>query len=267
MRTVWLDLCFLTNLCADYLLCLLAARLCGVPLRRLRYALAALTGALYSVGALLFPSVLGTAAGKLGCAAVMCLCAFGLRRELPRLCAAFFMLSAALGGALWALALPGGGEIRVSFAVLVSAFLIAWGAIGALLRGSAARRERRTVSAELRFLGSSVRFRALVDTGNSLCDPISAKHVMVAAPEALRGVFRGFEGILALSDAAELLEAADAVPALRGAFRLIPFSAVGAKGLLPAFRPDLLLIDGAEERDVLVALSPSASGDGFEAII
>jgi hypothetical protein len=44
MRIVWVDVCFAINFCADYLICLLAARFCGAPLKRGRYALAALFG-------------------------------------------------------------------------------------------------------------------------------------------------------------------------------------------------------------------------------
>ena len=67
--------------------------------------------------------------------------------------------------------------------------------------------------------------------------------------------------------AAELLACAGETDALRGQLRLIPYSAVGSKGFLAAFRPDSLSVNGKKNRDLLVALSPSASGDGFDAII
>ena len=57
------------------------------------------------------------------------------------------------------------------------------------------------------------------------------------------------------------------IPALAGRFRLIPYTAVGASGLLPVFRPDGLLVDGREEKELLVAVSPSAAGEGFEGIL
>ena len=91
MKIVWVDVCFAINFCADYLICLLAARFCAVPLERLRYALAALLGALWAVGAAVTEAaVFLSPGGKLLAAAVMCLAAFYGRRELPRLCAAFF---------------------------------------------------------------------------------------------------------------------------------------------------------------------------------
>ena len=49
MEIIYADSLFLSNLLADYLLCLCAARLCALPLRRGRYFMAALLGAAYSV--------------------------------------------------------------------------------------------------------------------------------------------------------------------------------------------------------------------------
>lgn len=267
MKVIWVDVCFAINFCADYFICLLAARLCAAPLRRGRYAAAALFGAIYAVAALFFGAAAASGAGRLAAAAVMCALAFWGERGFARLCAAFFAVSAALGGGIWALARGAGGELRLSPALLAGSFALTWAALGLLLRGSVRKREREIVPAELCFLGKRAQLRALVDTGNSLTDPITAEHVMVVAPDALRPILGDYLSIFTLSDAADVLQAADAVPALRGTLRLVPYSAVGSKGMLVAFRPDALTVAGRERRDILAALSPSASGDGFEAII
>ena len=136
-----------------------------------------------------------------------------------------------------------------------------------LLRGAAGSREREILEVELRFLGRSARFRALVDTGNSLRDPLTDEAVMVVAPAALRGVFGELEAVFSLGEPTEILSAAAGLDALRGRLRLIPFSAVNTRGLLVAFRPDAIRIGGEERRDLLVALSPSASGVGHEALL
>ena len=90
---------------------------------------------------------------------------------------------------------------------------------------------------------------------------------MVMSPTAAAELFRPYEALLDLRDPAELLACAGETDALRGQLRLIPYSAVGSKGFLAAFRPDSLSVNGKKNRDLLVALSPSASGDGFDAII
>ena len=266
MRIVWIDVCFAINFCADYLICLLSMRLCAVPPARGRCALAALLGAIWAVAAAAGVSFFSSPGGKLLGAAGLCLCAFYGRREFRRLCAAFLVLSAALGGAVWALSLRAGGSLAFSPGLLVRSFFLFWALFETLLRGALKKREREILDVELCFLGRRARFRALVDTGNSLCDPVTDEHVMVVSPVALRAVFREYDALFSLGDPAEILSAAAALDALRGKLRLVPYSAVGVHGLLVAFRPESLTVGGEERHDLLVALSPSASGEGHEAI-
>lgn len=267
MRVVWVDLCLALDFSADYLVCLLSARLCSVPPARGRYALAALLGALWALAAAAGFSFCSSPGGKLLGGALLCLCAFGGRREFSRLCAAFFVLSAALGGAVWALSLRPGGESVLSPGLFVGSFALFRAVFDLLLRGAAKRREREIVGVELSLLGRSAAFRALVDTGNSLCDPVSGLPVMVVSPAALRELLGEYYPLFLLPDPTEILEAAACLDALRGRLRLVPYSAVGAKGFLVAFRPDALRVGGEETRELLVALSPSASGEGHDAIL
>ena len=266
MRIVWVDLCFAINFCADYLICLLALRLCSAPLRRGRCALAALLGALWAVAAAAGLFFFSSPGGKLLGAGALCLCAFGGLREFRRLCAAFLALSAALGGAVWALSLQEGGA-AFSPGLLSVSFLLFYLLFGLLLRGAAGGREREILSVELGFLGRRAAFRALRDTGNSLRDPVTDERVMVVSPDVLHGVFGEYAPLFSLADPAEILSAAAELPELRGKLRLIPYAAVGVRGLLVAFRPELLAVGGEERDDLLVALSPSASGAGHEAIL
>ena len=267
MRIVWVDVCFAVNFAADYLLCLLAARLCSAPLRRGRYALAALFGALWALAAAIAGGALRAPAGKLLSAAALCLAAFGGERGFARLCAAFLALSAALGGAVWALSLRAGGAIALSPGLLIFSFSLFWALFEVLLRGAAGNREREFLDVELRFLGRSAGFRALADTGNSLRDPVTDEKVMLVSPAALRAVFGEYDALFSLSEPTEILSAAAGLDALRGRLRLVPFSAVNSRGLLVAFRPESLTVGGEPRRDLLVALSPSASGEGHEAIL
>ena len=49
MKYIYIDSLFVLSIFTDYLLCLAAGRFCGLYLRRWRYLLAALFGAVYSV--------------------------------------------------------------------------------------------------------------------------------------------------------------------------------------------------------------------------
>ena len=53
MTVVYIDSVFVLNTLMDYLLCLVTARLAGIPLRRRRYLLAALAGGGYAVAVFL----------------------------------------------------------------------------------------------------------------------------------------------------------------------------------------------------------------------
>lgn len=85
MDVIYLDSLFGLNLLIDYCLVLVSARVCGVVLRRWRYALAALIGALYAA-LMVLPGFGWLANGmmKLALGAAMALIAFGGEAHLVR---------------------------------------------------------------------------------------------------------------------------------------------------------------------------------------
>lgn len=267
MEIIYADSLFLSNLLADYLLCLCAARLCALPLRRGRYFMAALLGAAYSV--LVFVPGFGFLASPLWKAVfggVMLLVAYAGQRRGAACAGVFLALSAALGGALWALELNF-GYIRLDLRLLTVCFLLAYGALRLIFSAAPGASGHGIKLLEIHMLRRSCRLSAMVDSGNCLTDPISGAPVAVVCPQALRELFGPAAALLDIADPVELLRSAAAFPELTGRLRLIPFSALGGSGLLPVFKPDKLLIDGREDRDRLVALSLKAAGPGFDGII
>ena len=260
MENVYLDLHFLVNLLADYLLCLSAGRVCGLQLKRRRYWAAALLGAVFAVLSLL-PGFgfLQTGPGKLLGAGLLCAIAFGSEKNPLRCSGVFLGISALFGGAVWALGPLSPSALLLSFALCYVGLRLFFSG-----RGKLPEQVRATVCTELS--GRSARFTALIDTGNQLSDPLSGCGVLLACPQALCPLFPGQEALLSLP-AAELLALSGQLPELRGRFRLLPYRAVGSQGMLAAFRPDALRVDGQPRPDLLIALSPAAAGDGFEAIL
>lgn len=266
MDHLYLDLWFGLNLLCDYLLCLLTARASGLFLRRGRYALAALFGAVYACAAL-FPSLgfLSLPGWKLLGGAFMGWIAFGAERHPLRCMLLFFAVSASFGGAL--LALSGGRRLRISPQELLLSFWLCYG-IGALLfRFGGLFHTRETHAVCVEHGGRQARFQALIDTGNSLRDPVSGAHVLIATPRALRGILRESAALFDTLGPVQLQTLSMQIPELAGRLRLLPYSAVGGGGLLPAFRPERLSIDGQERKDYLIAISPDAAGNDFEAIL
>lgn len=269
MEIIYVDRFFLLNLLTDYLLCLVSARVCGLVLKRRRYLLAALLGAAYAVAALL-PGLrfLSSAPGSLGAAALIALVAFGPEQKPLRCGGVFLAVSAAFGGAVWAVSMAGGGPpgIAVPARVLLLAFALCYAAVSLLFSRQARLADRVRVEVRLRVNGRESRFMALLDSGNTLADPLTGAAVMLVSPHALLPALPEAALFTGLDPVSEL-ERAGQIPALAGRFRLIPYAAVGKTGLLPVFRPDGLLVDGQEEKELLVAVSPSAAGEGFEGIV
>ena len=266
MEIIYIDDLFFFNLAADYLLCLAAARLCGLSLKRLRYFAAALFGAAYSVFAVLPRfAFLASMPCKLAAAGIMGLAAYGGEARMLRCTAVFLGVSAAFGGAIWAASLsaPAALDLRV----LLLSFVLCYLALTAVAACRARIERTRVVSVELTLLGRSCRFPALSDSGNCLRDPLSGHDVLLASPAALDALFPGRGELLSLSDPVAFCEAASGCPELRGRFRLVSYSALGGGGLLPAFRPDSVLIDGAPRAALMVAVSAAASGDGFQGVV
>lgn len=270
MEIVYIDQLFLVNLVSDYLLCLAAGRVMGLRLRRRRYFLAALLGALYAVAVYLpglgFLALPGT---KLASGLAMGLIAYGGERRPLRCTAAFFAVSAAFGGALWAVSMAsgGGGRAYLDTRVLVLSFALCYGAGSLLFRCVGKLPTRRRVTVRAVFLGRKAEFTALVDTGNGLSDPATGAPVLIASPRALKPLFRENTELFSALSPLELMELSAQLPELRGRLRLVPYTAVGSSGLLPAFRPESLTVDGKADRDRLIAVSAGAVGEGFEAVI
>ena len=270
MDVIYLDALFALNLLADYLLCLSAGRICGLYLRRKRYLLAAFLGALYAVavvlpgcGFLAWPPL------RLASGLGMGLTAFSAEQRPFRCAGVLLAVSAAYGGAIWALALAAGvsGPVPLSGRVLLLAFALCYAGVRLLFRLRAKRAEAGRAEIRLSFRGRESRFTALVDTGNSLCDPVSGSPVLVVCPHVMDRVVPGSGDLFAHLTAVELVELSNSQPELCGCLRLLPYSTLDGRGLLPAFRPDSLSVNGRSRPDLLVAVSPRASGEDFEALL
>lgn len=268
MDVIYIDRLFALNLLLDYLLVLCTARICGVRLRRRRYLGAAVLGAAYAAASV-FPALgfLTTAPVKLIFGLLMALIAYGGEEKWLRCALAFFAVSALFGGAVWAISAQSGGMvgsaavIPVSMPVLVLAFAVIYAVLSTVFRRSMKNADIAVSSVQLTFHSRSIELRCLHDSGNALFDPTLGDRVLIASSDTLSPLF----GEKLSGDCMELI----ALPELSGRARLIPYSAVGtASGMLAAFRPDEISLDGKAQGDIIVAISPTpVSGNGFDAIL
>ena len=273
-QVIYIDVLFLLNLGMNYLVLLVTAKITAVHVSRLRIALGALLGAGYAVLAVV-PSLgfLAAAPMKLVSGAAIVLAVFGKRREILRPMVVFFAVSAAFGGAVYAISLGmGGGSqgghlyLPISLKVLALSFALCYGALTLVFSRLGRDTGAKLVQIEVGHRGKSVQFTGLVDTGNSLRDPIGGGGVLVVETEALASLFS--REVMALFRGAQADKPVELLPLLQQmpgglGFYLIPYTAVGVRGgFLLAFRPERVSMEGREKRGLSLALSPTRVSDG-----
>ena len=259
LETIWLDEYLAVSFLIDYLLLAAAARLDGSPHRRGRWAMGAAVGTVYAALALWWP-VLEHPVPCAGAAALLLIAAYGTGRRLLRTGGLFLLLSCALAGA--ASLLGHGTGVR---SVLITAAL-SYGVLSLLLSGQFrhTRTDGELVPLTLSLGAATVTLLALRDSGNTLCDPVTGRSVVVAEGAALLPLLPGVEAE-ELRDPVALLRRCEGLP-----LRLLPYRAVGVeRGLLAAVRTDRAAWDGRDHPHCLVALSPTplTDGGGYRALI
>ncbi|MBO5340636.1 MAG: sigma-E processing peptidase SpoIIGA [Oscillospiraceae bacterium] len=273
MTVVYLDTLFALNALMDYLLLLASARLAGEVLHRGRMALGSVLGGAYAA-AVCLPGMefLSHPLCKAGCAVLMVVVGLGATRRLLRQTVIFFLLSCAFGGGVLAIALLGGWGMSLGGGIIYSGMdlktvLLSGAGCYVLMTLFMSRAGRHsTADSEIVPVGlqlddRKISFTALVDTGNTLSDPVSGHGVLVAEWDSVAGLIPE----LMLEDLTDPARGFARLNAGRwkGRFRLLPYRSVGVEcGMLLAIRPDAVRIGGRQCRHMLVALSPTAVSDG-----
>lgn len=111
------------------------------------------------------------------------------------------------------------------------------------------------------YKNQSISFKALLDTGNSLKDPITNKKVIVVEYNVLRGILPEKVGALVEANNSEDYEFVErTLTQIEMEIRLmmIPFRSVGKSGIIFAFKPDNIVLEYEKQRyekkDLLVGL-------------
>lgn len=244
---VYLDLLILLNFLVDLLLIMGTNRLSGYGTGWRRALPAAVLGGVYA-GACVLPgfSFLGNTLWRIVSLSLMSVIAFGMNASGLRRGVLFILLSMALGGI--ALGLGSGGFWSLVLAAGIVCLLCVLG-----FRGRAG--QQRYLPVTIRHGGKSVTLTALADTGNTLCDPVTGRPVLV-----VDGWVAG--KLLSLTQE-ELVAPIQTMASGRlPGLRLIPYSAVGqSTGLLLGVRADSVQLDG-KEAEYIVAFAPQTLGHG-----
>ena len=250
--TVYLDLVVILNFLVDDLLLMGANRLTGYPTGWRRCVLAAAVGGVYA-GICMLPEYrfLGNTLWRTVCLGAMAVIAFGWNFSALRRGTIFVLLSMALGGMATGL-----GKGNFASLVLAAAGVVLLCTLG--VRSPLGIDKYQPV--ELCWKGKTLRLTALVDTGNTLTDPITGESVLVVGMDigSRLGISREI-----IRDPITALTTGD-VPGAR----LIPYRAVGKPGgMLLMLRLEEVRLGGRSVSS-MVAFAPEEIGshDGYQAL-
>ena len=254
---------FLLDFCLDLVSLILAGKLCRLRFRKRRIVLGSLSGAAFSLAVVLispgkrlkfFLTVVNSF--------LMVLISFGKGKpiRIVRRAAVLWAAGGLIGGVFSALMTLGAlHRDKKTFILVLSVSVCAV----VLMARIILRRPTAAVSfVKVSFSGRIAAFSGLVDSGNLLRDPISGTPVMIVSPDVAKKLLNADElSYLAGEDPT------DVPRTLADRVRMIPSRSVGSSGLLRAFRPDFVTVDGAG-RDVLLAVTPPACDLGqYDGII
>ncbi|MCL6479462.1 MAG: sigma-E processing peptidase SpoIIGA [Peptococcaceae bacterium] len=255
---VYLDKLFLGNLLVNGLLLWSAGRLSRIRVKYHRLLIGSSLGSLYSL-AFFLPGMeqFFSFYVKIAVSLVMVAAAFApLPPKKFGLCLSFFYLvSFAAGGMVIGfsyLVSHAGGFVQINnFLAIVNRYLwpgllltllVLWAGV-AVLPGYFKGRQRieaLRLPVTIYFEGRAAVVRGLVDTGNSLCDPVSGEPVVVVEHNAIRDVLPDPMKELAActGNAIEVIERMMGTP-WSSRLRLIPFHSLGSdRGILLGIKPD-----------------------------
>lgn len=275
MTVVYIDLLFLLNLTANYLLLLGTGRVAGMVLKRWRIALGAGLGAAYAA-AIFFPGMGWLAAWpcKIASGVLMTLVAYGGERGLLKVTVLFFGASAGLAGLVLGVELLGGKSLTMEHGVFYShldlrllllLFILCYFVMSLFFRRLSGHSRREMVQLDIVMERGRVTLTALKDSGHTLTDPVNNRPVVVADWRSLAGFLP--DGLRADQPIESLKHCHEA--GLQGV-RLVPYRAVGVDcGMLLAVRSKSVSAGGKTLGSLLIALSPTPvdDGGGYQALI
>ena len=278
-QTIYLDVLLSVNLLVDYFLLYAAAQLSGRSISRARLCLGAVAGACGSC-IILLPA-LPTAVHMMITAAlsvVMVLIAFGYGSpaRLAKSAGLLALITVCYGGlmmAVWLFVAPSGlvinnGAVYIDIppAMLILMTVICYAAVTLISRRARKRNLIRSrCSVRITTSLGSVTVDGIIDTGNLLCEPFSGLPVIIAELGAVRDILP--------RDTVRVIEQdLVGIDTPLAGLRVIPYSNISGKGMLPAYKPEEITIELSGERRerveaYIAILREGAVGRGYRAIV
>ncbi len=261
MVTIYVDILLVINLAVDYLVLFGTARLAGAEFIRIRGFAGAVLGAIYSLVILLDFSKTVFAVTKFAVSVLMVVITFGKRKikELFRILIIFYICGFLFSGFMMLINsvtqtnsfFIKGGIVYFEFSALeivlsgTAAFIVTEILQSLFTRGE----PEGTFFAKVVCFGKTAVLNGFTDTGNNLSEPISGTPVAVTSPKS-------FGKIIPKKMLSEI-ESMNLSTEFK--LRLVPCKTVSGSMLIPAFRPEKVIISNEngefEAENIMVAFS------------
>ena len=276
-QVVYGDILFLINFSMDFLSLFITGKIMRKKINKIALIAASALGAVYAIATLLYQGTEFFAVLiHMAVACLLCFVCYGGKFvSLFKTVCIFYGVNFLLGGGISALyyavtqnaskTVYINGTVNTLYADIppVYFFLIA-GGVGVLCtfcgRIFAKKRASQPISIKVCGAGCTVEFESLCDTGNLLRDPYNGRPVIVT----------GYMTVLPILpfDTKELFRTGDLTvldkvsTEISHRVHVIPSSTVSGNGLLLAYTPDKIMIDG-EEKDACLGILPTNEKNDF----
>lgn len=277
-----MDVLVVENIVINYLILFLTAKIAKFRLSSLRLLCGAAAGALYIVVMLFLPGLkfYTTTAAKIALSFLMICISFRIEniKNFLKGLAVFYMLTFMFAGAAFAFVYFTGSRWTAQNSSIISALptsAVKWSEIFYAIIFvviliivfketvlSKLNKERLIVQMIISFNKKAAELLALVDTGNSLRDPLTDMPVVVVEFKAIKEILP--DEVIEIFEKNKEEDLEELTKKLAGTlwlsrFRLIPFTSLGKEnGMLVGFRPDYVEIGNDDERkgiyDVIVGI-------------
>lgn len=268
---VFLDVVIINDIVMNFLILLLTSKFSKIKTTTLRLFLGASVGTAYTVLLVLLPNmkVYYTTAGKVLLSMIIISVAFSPEKFINffKALAIFYLSTFIFAGAAFAFYYftQGGGFIRNGVFFGISSLQYKWtsGFLSIVMVGIIVKifmdilqfrfaKDKLLIPITITFESRNIDLAALVDTGNSLHDPLSNLPVIVVEFKAIKDLLPfEIQNIFVESKENDLNSVTSIVSNSTwfSRFRLIPFTSLGMEnGMLIGFKPDYIEIGEKEEK-------------------
>ncbi|MDP2892590.1 MAG: sigma-E processing peptidase SpoIIGA [Bacillota bacterium] len=254
LKTVYIEYVLIDNFIMNFLILRLAAEICGKIKKHKRIALSSAMGAAYAAVAFIpgfgFLYILPV---KIAVSAVMAAVAFGWGgiRHFTAGFAAFIGVTFVFGGAALGLAYALDGSVQngviyfdgTSYRALVISGIVSIVLVAAIRRAAREAKAKGGYMYPLKLVygGKSIFLESYLDTGNMLCETVSNLPVIIAEYDRIKRVLPHWMGKSMFDDSFNQ-RTAKTLGIFEKKLYLLPYAALGKKGIMLGIKPDLLEI-------------------------